>query len=146
MYLYIAWIYKYINKCCFVFVIYEAYFLSWFNSFFFPFPSSFLQLFWLFIASFVCFSCVFYCLMLLFSYFLPTCFLFFLSYSCAELYVSNWLHVLCIIICLYIITRFLGCICSSSTVFYYLSCAIPWLFEYSFFLLFVLKCLLFLPL
>ena len=32
--------------------------------------------------------------------------------------VNAWLHVLCIIICLYIITRFLGCICSSSTAFF----------------------------
>ena len=55
--------------------------------------------------------------MLLFSYFLPTCFLFFLSYSRAELYVNTWLCVLYIIICLYIITFFWGCICSSSTAF-----------------------------
>lgn len=74
---YIDIIYKYINEYYFVFVIYEVYFLSWFNSFFFPSPSSFLQPFWLFIASFVCVSFVFYCLIFLFSCFLPTVFLFF---------------------------------------------------------------------
>ena len=83
LFYYATYIYKYINKYHFVFVIYEVYFLSWFNFFFFPSPSSFLQPFWLFIASFVRVSCVFYCLILLFSYFLSTCFLFFLSYSCA---------------------------------------------------------------
>ncbi len=41
----IAIMYKYINMYYFVFGFYEAYFLSWFNSFFFSSSSSFLQSF-----------------------------------------------------------------------------------------------------
>ena len=51
---YTTCIHKYINMYYFVFGIYEAYFLSWFNSFFFPSSSSFLQPFWLIVESFVC--------------------------------------------------------------------------------------------
>lgn len=128
------------NILCLVFI--KNLFRSGLIPFSFLLRLFFSSLFRLIIASFVLVLCVFYCLILPFSCFLPTCFLFFLLYFCALWDVNTWLYVLYIIMCLYIIVRFLGYSRSNSIASCYFSCAISWLLGCSFFSLFVLQCLL----